>query len=339
MKIITVEEHFMCKAVNDWYAQVRPGETEMQKAYSKRNAALAAQGVLTDLGEGRFAAMDAGGVAVQVIGYGDNAPMQLRKDEGAVKYCEMANDCLHEGIRANPDRLRGYATLPVDDPDAAVTELTRCVQELDFAGWMINGPFNGEFLDEARFFPIFEKAAELGIPVYLHPGEVKGEIIDRYYTGSWNLAAATAFAGYGIGWHYDTGMHLMRLILSGIFDKLPPLRVIVGHWGELLPYYLERMNGVLRPNVTGLKQDIRHYFWHNVYTNPSGMYDANLFDFCLKTLNPEHILWGQDYPFVANAGNAADFLERHAPDAALREQIAHGNAERLFGLTVSQSRE
>ena len=77
----------MCKAVNDWYAQVRPGETEMQKAYSKRNAALAAQGVLTDLGEGRLAAMDAGGVAVQVIGYGDNAPMQLRKDEGAVKYC------------------------------------------------------------------------------------------------------------------------------------------------------------------------------------------------------------------------------------------------------------
>ena len=333
MKIIAVEEHFTVKDVNDLYTKVLPGDNEMQKAYSKRNAKLASDGVLTDLGESRLAAMDRSGIDVQIIGYADNTPSQLLGEEGAVEQCRAVNDYLHEGISKYPDRLYGYATLPVDDPAAAVTELSRCVNELGFKGWMINGPFRGEFMDSERFLPIFEKAAELDVPVYIHPGEVKGEIVDRYYSGSWNMMTAITFAGYGIGWHYDTGMHLMRLILSGIFDKLPDLKIIVGHWGETLPYFLDRMNSALRPEVTGLAHDMKYYFWNNVYTNPSGMFFENDFDFCLKTLNPDHILWGQDYPFVPNAENAASFLEEYDLDAETKEKIAHGNAERIFRLS------
>lgn len=330
MKIIAVEEHFTVKDINDIYTKALPGDNEMQRAYSKRNAKLASDGILTDFGESRLAAMDRSGIAVQIIGYGDNAPTQLRKEEGAADCCRAVNDYLYEGVSTHPDRLYGYATLPVDDPAAAADELSRCVGELGFKGWMINGPFRGEFMDSERFLPIFQRAAELDIPVYIHPGEVKGEIVDRYYSGSWNMMTAITFAGYGIGWHYDTGMHLMRLILSGIFDKLPSLKIIVGHWGELLPYFLDRMNGALRPEITGLKHDMKYYFWNNVYTNPSGMYFKNDFDFCLKTLNPDHILWGQDYPFVPNAENAGSFLEQYDLDRETKEKIAHGNAEKLF---------
>ena len=330
MKIIAVEEHFTVEDINRLYTKVMPGENAMQKAYSKRNEKLASDGILTDFDKTRLEAMDRIGIDVQIIGYADNTPSQLLKDEGAAEQCRKANDYLYEGISRHPDRLYGYATLPVDDPVAAVDELSRCINELGFKGWMVNGPFRGEFMDSERFFPIFEKAVELDVPVYIHPGEVKGEIVDRYYLGSWNMMTAITFAGYGIGWHYDTGMHLMRLILSGIFDKLPNLKIIVGHWGEMLPYFLDRMNSALRPDVTGLAHDMKYYFWNNVYTNPSGMLFKNDFDFCLKTLNPEHILWGQDYPFVPNAENAASFLEEYDLDEETKEKIAHGNAEKLF---------
>ena len=330
MKIIAVEEHFTVEDINRLYTKVMPGENAMQKAYSKRNDKLASDGILTDFDKTRLEAMDRSGIDVQIIGYADNTPSQLLKDEGAAEQCRKANDYLYEGISRHPDRLYGYATLPVDDPVAAVDELSRCINELGFKGWMVNGPFRGDFMVSERFFPIFEKAVELDVPVYIHPGEVKGEIVDRYYSGSWNMMTAITFAGYGIGWHYDTGMHLMRLILSGIFDKLPNLKIIVGHWGEMLPYFLDRMNSALRPDVTGLAHDMKYYFWNNVYTNPSGMFFKNDFDFCLKTLNPEHILWGQDYPFVPNAENAASFLEEYDLDEETKEKIAHGNAEKLF---------
>ena len=118
---------------------------------------------------------------------------------------------------------------------------------------MFNGPFDGHFLDDERFFPIFAKAAELDVPVYLHPTEASPEVRKYYYEGRWNGRTANTFAGFGIGWHYDTAMHLMRFILSGIFDKLPTLKMIVGHWGELLPYYFDRMNASMPSQMTGRK--------------------------------------------------------------------------------------
>lgn len=202
MKIITVEEHFMSKEVNDKF-------------------------------------MDENGIDAQIIGYGNNQPMHISADKGAVEICKQANDYLYEGISQYPDRLYGYATLSVDDVAASVKELERCVVELGFKGVMFNGPFNNSFLDEESFFPIFEQAVQLDVPVYLHPTEVPAELRKYYYEGSWNLRTANTFAGFGIGWHYHTAMHLMRFILSGIFDKLPTLKMIVGHWGEMIPFYYD----------------------------------------------------------------------------------------------------
>ena len=329
MKIITVEEHYTVPEVDAYCAQAkaaRSGNTPPQ------TPAHADAGVLGELGEKRLAAMDRSGITAQIIGYGGNSPMHLRKEENAVTYCRMANDYLAQAVRQHPGRMYGYAVLPVDDPAAAAAELERCVRELGLVGWMIDGPADGEFLDHERFLPIFAKAAELDVPIYIHPGHPSAEVTERYYTGSWNALTASNFSTFSIGWHYDTGMHLMRLILSGIFDKLPDLKIIVGHWGETLPYFLRRMGGGLRPQITGLQHDMKYYFWNNVYTNPSGMFFEEDFDLCLKVLNPDHILWGQDYPFVPNTENAGSFLEQYPIDAELKEKIAHGNVERIFHL-------
>ncbi len=135
---------------------------------------------------------------------------------------------------------------------------------------------------------------------------------------------------FGIGWHYDTAMHLMRFILSGIFDKLPNLKMIVGHWGELLPFYFDRMDEHLSTAVTELNNNIKYYFENNIYTNPSGIWSKNDFDFVLKTFPKEHILWAQDYCYGVNDIRVKTFLEEYPLDNDTKEMISYKNAERLF---------
>lgn len=331
MKLITVEEHFMSKAVNDRFKELLPPKDATEANQVAFVDAFIARGEITNVDAGRIQAMDAKGVDAQIIGYGNNHPMHLSKEEGAVELCKLANDELYAATQKYPGRFYGYATLPVDDVPAAVAELERCVKELKFKGIMFNGPYRGHFLDEERFFPIFEKAAEWNVPVYLHPTEVSSEVRNYYYTGSWNARTANLFSGFGIGWHYDTAMHLMRFILSGIFDKLPNLKMIVGHWGEMLPFFFDRMNDSMRPQVTGLQHEIKYYFWNNVYTDPSGMFYKDDMEFCLKTFHPEHILWAEDYPYCANP-RVKSFLEEMNLDSETLARISHKNAEKLFGI-------
>ena len=339
MRIITVEEHFMSQAVNDRFKELNPPADEVEANQAAFVDLFVGQGRIVDLAERRIAFMDANGIDAQVVGYGNNHPMHVRKEDGAAELCRIANDELYAATQVHPGRLYGYASLPVDDVDAAVDELERCVRDLGFVGAMFSGPFQGEFLDGERFYPIFEKMAELGVPAYLHPTEVPAELRRYYYEGSWNDRTANTFAGFGIGWHYHTAMHLMRFVLSGIFDKLPTLKMIVGHWGELLPYYFDRMDASMPPQMTGLAHDIRHYFWNNVYTDPSGMFFEDDMRFCLKVFAPDHILWAQDYPYGLNDENIATrgglvsgFLEGLDLDSQAKEDVAHRNAERLFGI-------
>lgn len=340
MKIITVEEHFMSKKVNDRYMELCPPGDQVEANQAAFVKQFVDKGVITEIDQQRIAFMDANGIDVQIIGYGNNQPMHIKKEDGAAELCRLANDELYVATQKYPGRFYGYATLPVDDVEESVKELQRCVEELNFKGIMINGPFEGHFLDEERFFPIFEKAAELDVPVYLHPAEVPAEIRKYYYEGSWNGRTANTFAGFGIGWHYHTAMHLMRFILSGIFDRLPDLKMMVGHWGELLPFYFDRMNASMPPQMTGLQHEIRYYFQKNVYTNPSGMYFKDDMEFCMKTFAPDHILWAQDYPYGLNEENYSTkaslvrtFLEEMDIDDESRKNIAYRNAEKLFKIS------
>lgn len=332
MRIITIEEHFMSKKINDRYNQIIKPKTDLEKANYEFVNNFVNRGEITNISNERIEFMDRNGIDTQIVGYGNNSPMHLDKEHGAIELCKLANDELFEATQKFNGRIYGYATLPVCDIKESIKELERCIKELGFKGWMINGTFKGEFLDKEKYYEIFKMAEQLDIPVYLHPAELKGEILDRYYIGNWNLMTSNIFSGFGIGWHYDTAMHLMRLILSGIFDKLPNLKIIIGHWGELLPFYFDRINYSLIPKVTGLKHDIKYYFYNNIYTNPSGMFYKDDFEFCLKTMNIEHIMWAQDYPYGINDEQVRTFLEKYEISNEIKEMIAYKNAEKLFKL-------
>jgi hypothetical protein len=140
-------------------------------------------------------------------------------------------------VTVHPDRFAVFTTLPVTVPDAAAAELERAVGELGFVGTMISGTIGGRFLDDPFFSPVLETAARLDVPVYLHPDPPPKPVANVYYTGfpgPVNQALATA----GYGWHYETSLHAVRMIIGGVFDRLPGLKVILGHLGEGIPFHL-----------------------------------------------------------------------------------------------------
>ncbi|MGF1944504.1 amidohydrolase family protein [Enterococcus casseliflavus] len=278
----------------------------------------------------RIAYMNQVGVDVQLISYGNNNPQDLPA-EYAVEMTRLANDEMAEKIALYPDRFYGLASLPVADVSAAVAELRRAVTELGFKGAQLTGTFQGRFFDEAEFFPIFEEAARLDVPIALHPGEVSPAVIQHYYEGEWSDQVTNVLAGHGFGWHADIGIEVMRLIVSGIFDKLPNLKIISGHFGELIPYFLDRLNETLPTNLTGLKNSFAEYYRDHIYVSPSGMFYDSPFDLCLKVLKPDHLLWSMDYPYMKRE-NTRQYLENFQLTDNQKEQIAHLNAEKLLKL-------
>ncbi len=332
MKIITIEEHFLNNAITaatrDEIEKIAPGHAKAFAADFGSRPTMK-PGQLFDIGAGRIADMDAHGIDVQILSYNSPAT-ELLPSPLAVELARQANDQLAEAISAHPDRFYGFATLPMADPEAAARELRRCVTELGFVGAMINGTAHGRFLDEPDFEGFFATAAELDVPLYIHPTIVKKEVRDAYY-GNADLAFAARFASAGMGWHYEVGVHVLRLIFAGVFDRHPNLQVITGHWGELLPYYLERVNTFFPASASPMQHDFKYYMLNNVHITPSGMFNLPQLQFALDTMGAERILYSVDYPYYSNAGARA-FLENAPLSPEMKEKIAHGNAEKLFKL-------
>src|SRR6266436_5055594 len=231
--VIALEEHY-------WDAEVAKtfGSAEA------RNPALRQR--LDDLGALRLREMDEAGIDVQVISHG--APSTQRLDAArAVPLAKRANDRLHEAIRAHPDRFAGFAALPTADPHAAADELERTVAKLGFKGAMINGLTNGLFLDDIRFWPIFERAQALDVPLYMHPAIPHPAVIEAYYQDYVEKHPGILRAGWGFT--VGTAMQGIRLVLSGVFEAYPRLKVIIGHLGEGLPFYLWRISHGLRAST------------------------------------------------------------------------------------------
>lgn len=332
MKIIALEEHFMSAKVNDAYTKI-VSKTASPAARARAEfvaSYIARDNNLLEVGEKRLGYMGRSGVDVQVIGYGNNSPMNLDAAD-AVPLCIQANDELAALIAKNPTRFYGFATLPVADAKAAADELSRCVNGLGFKGAILNGTFQGRFFDEPVFYPIFEAAAALGVPVYFHPGEVEEKVAGYYYSGNWTERVASTLANQGYGWHVDSGIHVIRMILSGIFDKLPNLTLINGHWGELVPYFLERIDSQLPPDLTGLGRTFSEYYKGHIYVTPSGMlYDAPL-QLCVSELGADRIMWACDYPYI-RPENARHYLENAPVSDQDKEKIGYLNAEKLLKL-------
>ena len=222
----------------------------------------------TDLGAGRLADMDANGIDMQVLSYSDAS--QLVPAERAVELTRAANDRLAAAVRGNPTRFAAFATLPWQEPDAAARELQRAVGDLGFKGALLLGRPGQTFLDDPRYEPVLAKLSELEVPLYVHPGPPLPQVREPYY-GGLGKAIGRRLSLFGWGWHNEAGVHVVRLILSGALDRLPGLRIISGHWGEMVPFFLQRMDDAMPRTVTGLTRTITETYRQQVYVTPSGM--------------------------------------------------------------------
>jgi hypothetical protein len=266
---------------------------------------------------------------MQIVSY--SSPIQLVPAEQAVELATAANDRLAAAVTANPDRLRGFAALPWQAPSATVDELDRAVTELGLNGVLIVGRPGDTFLDDPRYEPVLSKLAELRVPLYLHPYFPSRQVQEVYYAGLPDAVSAEFSLG-AWGWHHEAGVHLLRLILSGAFERLPGLQVISGHWGEMVPFYLSRLDQVLSRHVTGLSATVSETFREHVWVTPAGIVDEPHFRFVRDVVGIDRIIWSTDYPYVTMNGNRS-FLDGLNLSEAERAQIMHGNAEKLFRLS------
>jgi len=322
MRTIAIEEHF-----------ITPMYREKVAANEFRNFYLSSRGEQighdiveqnADLGAKRLAHMDAAGVDVQVLSFGSPGPQGFGADV-AVPMAKDANDRAYEAVKAHPRRFAAFAALPTADPEAAAKELERCVTQLGFKGAMIHGHTQGSFLDEKKYWVIFERAERLGVPIYLHPTLAHPDAMNSYFKGYEELARA------GWGFAVDTSCHFLRIVFAGVFDAYPDLKIILGHLGEGLPFAMHRLNDHTARAAArrGLKKAPIEYLRDNLLVTTSGNWYEPAFVCTLLALGADKILFAVDWPYEANT-TGMEFLKKLSISDADREKIAHGNAERIL---------
>jgi hypothetical protein len=325
MRTIAIEEHFLA----DGFREVMKRHTSSRGGGSNARFAAPLQAKLDDLGSTRLKDMDAAGIDLQVLSHTVPGVEGLSADE-EVLLAREANDQLAAAIASHPTRFAGFATLPMADPLAAADELERTVRLLGMKGPMINGTTDGRFLDEPSFLPVLERAVALDVPIYLHPGIPPASVREAYYSG-FDPAVNYALSTGGWGWHSETGIHALRLILAGVFDRFPTLQIIIGHMGEMIPFMLARINNVFTPLTKQLQRRVSEYFVQNFSITSSGFFTEPPFLLALQTVGADRILFSVDYPYSTNEQGRA-FLERVSISPADKEKISHLNVERLLKL-------
>jgi uncharacterized protein len=331
LRTITLEEHYATPSYMDG-----PGREIKQLAASAKDHPMVAAAFgklvdnLCDIGEKRIAEMDAAGITMQVISLTAPGTEQVEPAE-ALALAKSCNDSVAESVKRFPDRIGGFAALPTGSPDQAADELERAVKQLGFKGALINGHTRGRYLDDKFFWPIFERAESLKVPVYLHPTIPVKAVCDVYYTGNFSREVTAIFQQAGWGWHIETAIHAIRIILGGVFDKYPNLQLIVGHLGESLPFMIPRLELTMPQQVTKLGRPIGEYFRSNIHYTFSGFNYLPAFLDLLLEVGVDRIMFSADYPY-ASMPQARAFLDQIPVSPDDRERIAHGNAEKLMQL-------
>jgi 2,3-dihydroxybenzoate decarboxylase len=317
MKKIALEEHFWTEGFPDLgKANADLFEPSFRRLIEER---------LPEFSELRIAAMDAAGIAVSVLSL-ISPGVQIERDHTkAVSAAQRANEFLAAEIAKHPTRYAGFAHLALQEPNAATRELDRCVKTLGFKGALINGHSNGVYLDDPRYLPFWERVAELDVPIYIHPVHmaVRPPVFDNYP----GLAASMW------GWTAETGGHVLRLILSGLFDRLPTLKIILGHMGETLPFCLWRIDSrfkIYRPKVK-LERLPSDYIRRNIYATTAGACQAEALQCTIAALGAEHVMFSVDYP-LEDSLEAARFIEAAPIGEHERELVCWKNAARLLRL-------
>ncbi|MBD5356925.1 MAG: amidohydrolase [Bacteroides sp.] len=274
--------------------------------------------------------MDEAGIDMEIVSYTN--PTQYITGDDAIAIAKVANDTLASLVSPYPNRFCAFATLPWSNPQAAADELRRTVKEHGFVGTLISGrPQTGNiFLDDPIYYPVWEALTELDLPIYIHPNYTTADVCKSYYS---NLGDQfdCVLSTYGYGWHFEAGLQVIRMILSGVFEKYPKLKVISGHWGEMVPYYLPRLDQMFSSAVTGLKEVFSFYYKRNVYVTPSGLYDNDSLQYCVGKLGIDHILFSADFPYIPMTG-ARPFMENAPLSVDDKEKFGSLNAEKLLHL-------
>jgi len=329
MRIVALEEHYTVPSIVagiDPGAIARrgfPGPEFVWAQTTKRNE-------LADLGAARLADMDASGITVQVLSVAGPGA-DLVPGQPGVDLARAYNDALAEACARHPTRYRGFAHLPMLAPDAAADELTRTVKDLGFRGVLVNGATDGRFLDDPMFEPILARAEALDVPIYIHPGIPVEAVRNAYYDGlPGNFSFTMALSAWG--WHAETAIHTLRLVLSGALDRHPDLKIVIGHMGEALPFMLDRIDETTSVQAkTLLRRSARQTIIDQVWITTSGFFTMVPFMAALMSFGVDRIMFSVDYPFASNA-RARAFLDALPVSPADRLKIAHGNADRLLGL-------
>jgi len=324
MRIVALEEHF---AVPSLVRRINPDAIARHGFPPGLPANLADK--LSDLGAPRLAEMDAAGITVHVLSSSGPGADLLDGQEG-VAFARDINDVLAKAVANHPDRFAGFAHLPMRSPQAAADELERAVRDLGFCGALINGLTEGRFLDDPRFEPILARAERLDVPIYLHPNLPPRSVFDAYYGG---LPHMTGFrlSTAAWGWHSETAIHVLRLVLSGALDRHRRLKLIVGHMGEGLAAMLVRADKILTPEAPHLQRSVSQTVLDHVSVTTSGLFTRPPLDTLLAVFGADRVMLSIDYPYSSNQ-LGRDFLDSLKLPAAELEKFAHGNADRLLKL-------
>lgn len=326
MKLIDFENHFYDQCLIDAL------EARTEPPYYRRDTDLITwseqiqmpQGPLLDklleVGEGRIALMDGLGIDCAVLSCSPGAE-QLGPDV-IVDVCRRTNDALYALTQRFPGRYLGTATLPVTNVEAAVAEMERCVKELGFVGWHTHSNYGETAADDPRYRPLFHKAEELGIYVYLHPQLAHSSRVDN---------CGFTVAGPGLGFTLDTMTTLTRMIVDGLLDEVPDLKLVVGHYGEALPFLLDRMDNRINflPNPKARNQhNFSYYFHKNIYVTTSGNMSTEAFECTRRVLGLDRILFGSDYAFE-DPKEMVEYVKNLPLGEKEREMLYCKNAEAL----------
>ena len=313
-QVIALEEHYLDPEVARHFKEGGP-ET--------RDAALRER--LNDVGALRLREMDEAGIDIQVLSH--SAPSTQRLDaEAAPAVAREANDRLREKVRASNGRFEAFAALPTANPKAAADELERAVTKLGFKGAMIHGLTNGKFIDERQFWPIFERARSLDVPIYIHPAPPHPAVVDAYYRDYLKEYPSLVSAAWGFT--VETATQGIRLVLSGVFDAYPGLKIIMGHLGESLPFSLWRIDMALGRQgnrSTPFRETFREHFW----ITTSGNFSTPALICCMLEMGADRILFSVDYPFVPNPPGVR-WMDQVPLGPDDRAKILSGNAKRLL---------
>lgn len=329
MRLIATEEAFAPPEYIRAYLEMAksldtPASRYLAAYYSKPEVAAE----LTDL-EHRLPEMDRHGVDMHLLSI-TGPGVQVFDAAFGSDLASLSNEMLRDAIARHPARFAGLAAVAPQAPEQAAREVRRAIRELGLNGVIINSHTNGEYLDDPKFWPIFEAAVECGAPIYLHPTIPSDQMIQPY----------TRYGMMGALWGFgaDASLHAVRMILGGVFDAFPTLQIVLGHLGEGLPFWLDRLDnryqnirrrGLVPPGERPLARLPSEYFITNFYLTTSGMMSNPPLEFCLGLCGADRIMFAVDYPFEQTS-EAVAFI-RAAPLAPdVMRKITHQNAEKLF---------